>query len=149
MKRRRALCLSAICIIVMFTAAFTIASSEEAVVKDLICQRTDTLSGFYAGNIEKEDAVNKIKSIEMSHLMEEDIENIDLYFRTDIERVKKYSIKDLHITQSDEDIICADVEIEWQSEGLPGEENFTCSYKVICAKEENVYKLAQFFEGGV
>ncbi len=149
MKKRRAVCFSIICLIVIFTTAFAIASGDEAVVKNLIYQRTDTLSGFYSGEIEREDAINKIKSIETSHLMEEDLENIDLYFRTDIERVKKYLIKDLNITQSDKDIICADVAIEWQSEGLSGEETFTCNYKVICLKEENVYKLAQFFEGSV
>lgn len=149
MKKRRLVCIAAVSLIVIFTTAFAIAGSEEAIVKSLICQRTDTLSGFYAGEIDREYAVEKIKSIETSHLMEEDLQNIDLYFRTDIEQVKKYSITRIDITQSDEDMICADVSIRWQSEGIQGKEEFNCNYSVICCKEENAYKLAQFFEGSV
>lgn len=147
-KKGRKIKVMLVCIIILAAAvsfAFASSLSEKETVKDLIKVRTDTLSGFYAGKIEKEDAVEIINNIESDHLLKEDLQNIDLYFQTDIEQVKEYSFKNIKITDSDDYMICADVTMEWEAEGIDGEEVFSVTYDVICQKDGNNFKLVQFF----
>ncbi len=134
-------------IIAAATVSFVFASSfgEKETVKELISLRTDILGRFYGGEIEKDDAVEMIKKIESGHLLKEDLQNIDLYFQTDIEQVRGYSFEDIIIRQSDEDMICADVTMKWDSEGIAGSETFSATYNVICYKDEDDFKLVQFF----
>lgn len=77
--------------------------------------------------------------------MEEDLQNIELYFQTDIEQVREYSITSIDIEEADEDIIYGYVTIKWKVEGIDGKEEFLYEYSIICSKEDNVYKLEQFF----
>ena len=136
---------SVVVLMVIFCTAIASAGGEEAVVRELICRRTDTLSGFYAGEIDKKEAVETIQSIESGHLMEEDLQNIELYFQTDIEQVREYFITSIDIEEADEDIIYGYVTIKWKVEGIAGKEEFLYEYSIICSKEDNVYKLEQFF----
>ena len=69
------------------------------------------------------------------------------YFRTDIEQVKEYEIRNVDFTLKDGDVLCAVVKIEWLAEGLEGEERFETTHSVICEKQtgESDYKLVHFF----
>ena len=74
-----------------------------------------------------------------------DIENLEKYFQCDLEQVRGYKIRDIKVTYSDKDVICANATIDWAAEGLKGADNFVHTYSIICEKEENLYKMAQFF----
>ena len=69
-----------------------------------------------------------LEEIETDLLKKEDMSNIDLYFRTDIEQVRGYSFEDVSVTLSDGEMICAKVTIKWNSEGLQGSEEFCHTY---------------------
>ena len=131
--------------LIALSGVFAAGRSDADIVKELITVRTDTLSGFYAGEIERKDAMETINSIEGDHLLKEDLQNIDLYFRTDIEQVKEYSFEKITVTEAEDEMICADVTMKWKAEGLDGEESFTVTYDVICEKDGDSYKLVQFF----
>lgn len=132
-------------VIVLITTAFAIANSNEDIVKDLICQRTDTLGLYYAGKINKKEAMTKISSITTDFLKEEDLANLEKYFQCDLEQLVDYKITEINVNYSDDEVICAMVNIDWKANGLKGEDNFSHTYSVICKKEEKMYKLAQFF----
>lgn len=130
---------------VLFATLFASADSDEEIIKNLICERTDTLSYYYAGLADKKDTMAKISDITTDFLREEDLGNLERYFQCDIEQVVDYKIRDIKVNYSDEDVICAEVVVDWESNGLRGMDNFSNTYSVICKKEENIYKLAQFF----
>lgn len=130
---------------VLFATLFASADSDEEIIKNLICERTDTLSYYYAGLADKKDTMAKISDITTDFLREEDLGNLERYFQCDLEQVVDYKIRDIKVNYSDEDVICAEVVVDWKSNGLRGMENFSNTYSVICKKEENIYKLAQFF----
>lgn len=136
---------ASVCMLIAVSSIFASARSEEEILKDIISARTDILNDFYSGRIEKEEAIERITAIEGDNLLQEDIENIEKYFRTDIERIKKYSFKNIVVTKSKENMICADVTMTWDTEGTGGEESYESMYDVICYKEEKSYKLVQFF----
>ena len=73
-------------------------TARRPLFRDLISQRTDTMAGFYAGEIGRDEAIETIAYMETDLLMQTDIENIDRYFRTDIEQVKKYQFEHIRIT---------------------------------------------------
>ena len=77
---------------VLMTTAFALAGSEEKIVEDLINERTTTLNSYYDGGMQREEAREKIREIETGNLMEQDLENIDLYFQTDIDRIKEFEL---------------------------------------------------------
>lgn len=130
---------------VLFATLFASADSDEEIIKNLICERTDTLSYYYAGLADKKDTMAKISDITTDFLREEDLGNLERYFQCDLEQVVDYKIRNIKVNYSDEDVICAEVVVDWESDGLRGIENFSNTYSVICKKEENIYKLAQFF----
>ena len=130
---------------VLFATLFASADSDEEIIKNLISERTDTLSYYYAGLADKKDTMAKISDITTDFLREEDLGNLERYFQCDLEQVVDYKIRDIKVNYSDEDVICAEVVVDWKSNGLRGMENFSNTYSVICKKEENIYKLAQFF----
>lgn len=144
MKRRYKAALLASVVILACTAIAS-ADTEADVVTDLVAARTDAMSGFFAGELTREEALETLEEIETDLLKKEDMSNIDLYFRTDIEQVRGYSFEDVSVTLSDGEMICAKVTIKWNSEGLQGSEEFCHTYDVICIKEGNRYKLAQFY----
>jgi predicted regulator of amino acid metabolism with ACT domain len=128
----------------LIASAFSAQEGDTEIVKGLISQRIDVLSGFYAGEIDKENAIEKIKEIESGNLLDEDIKNLDKYFQTDIDEVKKYEILTVEITESDEELIAANVTVYWDSMGIAGSECFQQEYRVICSKIDEEYKLLQF-----
>ena len=134
-----------ILVCVLITTVIASANSSEKIVEDLICQRTDVLSLYYAGELNKKDTIEKIKEITTSHLRQSDIENLEKYFQCDLEQVRGYKIRDIKVTYSDKDVICANATIDWAAVGFKGADNFVHTYSIICEKEENLYKMAQFF----
>ena len=134
-----------ILVCVLITTVIASANSSEKIVEDLICQRTDVLSLYYAGELNKKDTIEKIKEITTSHLRQSDIENLEKYFQCDLEQVRGYKIRDIKVTYSDKDVICANATIDWAAEGFKVADNFVHTYSIICEKEENLYKMAQFF----
>jgi len=125
-KRREYIIITAAVLgLIALSSVFASARTDEDIIRELVSLRTDTLSGF--------------------HLLKEDLQNIDLYFQTDIEQVKEYSFEKISVTKSEEDMICADVTMEWEAEGIDGTDNFTVTYNVICQKDKESYKLVQFF----
>lgn len=139
------LCIIILLMCLILGTAYAMANSNEQIVEKLITQRTDTLSLYYSGQVGKDETKEKIKNITTDFLLDEDLENIEAFFQSEVDQVRGYKITDIDVTQADEDMICAYVTIDWETEGLKGEDNFTYKYSTICKKEENFYKLAQFF----
>ena len=104
MKKRIWVIILTVCGTVGLATALAAGDSQEAIIRDLISQRTDTMAGFYAGEIGRDEAIETIAYMETDLLMQTDIENIDRYFRTDIEQVKKYQFEHIRITDSHEDM---------------------------------------------
>ena len=132
MKRKHIAVTAVVIAAVLMTTAFALAGSEEKIVEDLINERTTTLNSYYDGGMQREEAREKIREIETGNLMEQDLENIDLYFQTDIDRIKEFELLSVKITESSEDMICADVYIKWDVETVTGNDSFMCDYSVIC-----------------
>ena len=131
--------------VVIMASVHANANSSERIVEDLICKRIDTLNMYYTGQIEALETKEIIEDITAGFLRDADINNIDTYFQTEIEPIKRYDITKIDITKEDETMICAYVTIEWEAESLKGEDNFTHIYSVICENEKKSYKLLQFF----
>lgn len=133
------------CFILVTTTAIAMPTSEERIIEDLITTRNETLSEFYDGGLSIEEAGKTIKEIESGLLMEQDLDNLERYFQTDIDQVDGFEIKNIEVTKSDEDMICATVFIKWDIETVTGSDSFLCDYSVIVKKEKNSYKLVQFY----
>lgn len=145
MKRKYFAAAAIVIAAVLTTTAFAMAGSDEKIVEDLINKRTVTLNDYYDGDMQREEARQIISDIETGTLMEQDLDNIDRYFQTDIDRIKEFDLVSVKITEADEDMICADVNIKWDVETVTGNDSFMCDYDVILVKEGEAYKLAQFF----
>ena len=144
-KRKIKYAAAIIAAFLFFGCAAAFPGSEEAIVESLVRQRTDAMAGFFAGQVGREEAIETLNYVETDLLREKDVANIDAYFRTDIEQVRAYEFESIRITDAEDELICAEVTIKWESEGLEGKEEFSHTYDVICVYEENRYKLAQFY----
>ena len=68
-KRREYIIITAAVLgLIALSSVFASARTDEDIIRELVSLRTDTLSGFYAGEIEREDAIKIINSIEGDHL---------------------------------------------------------------------------------
>ena len=121
------------------------ANSDEKIVEELICARTDALGLYYAGQARKDETIEAINKCTMSYLRDSDLANIDRYFQSDVDQLIDYKITDIKVKEAQDEFIIATATINWQSKTLKGEENFTHTYSIICEKEKNLYKLSQFF----
>ncbi len=139
------LCIFIVLLCIVLATVYAMAGSNEQIVERLIRQRTDTLRLYYSGQADKSDTKKVIENITTDYLRDEDLMNIDRYFHSEVDQVRAYEILDIDVFSADEDIICAYVTINWKAEGLDGKDDFTYKYSTICKKEENLYKLAQFF----
>ena len=133
------------CFILVTTTALAMPGTEERIIKDLITTRNETLSEFYDGGLSIKEAGETIKEIEGGSLMQQDLDNLERYFQTDIDRVEGFEIKKIYVTKNDNDMICADVSIRWDMETITGPESYLCDYSVIVEKEKNSNKLVQFY----
>ena len=138
-------CIIIVLICIILATVYAMANSKEQIVEKLITKRTDALSLYYSGYADKEDTKTIIEKITTDYLRDEDLANIDRFFQSDLEQINGYKITKIDITSADEDVICAYVTIDWNSQNYEEEENFIHTYSTICKKEENLYKLAQFF----
>lgn len=120
---------------------------KEDTVRELVSRRTDAMSGYFASKLSYWEAGRQLREIEEGRLLEEDLKSMREYFRTDIEQVREYEILNVDFTVKKEDVLCAIVEIQWETEGLGGVECFSGDYSVICEKNQDaeVYKLVHFF----
>ena len=120
---------------------------KEDTVRELVSRRTDAMSGYFSSKLSYWEAGRQLRKMEEGRLLEEDLKNMREYFRTDIEQVREYEILNVNFTMKEEDILCATVEIQWETEGLDGVDCFTEFYSVICERnpEEDEYKLVHFF----
>lgn len=129
------------------SSGIAFSDQQEDIVADLVCRRTDAMSGYFASKLSYWEAGTLLRETEAGNLLETDLKKMREFFRTDIEQVKEYEIRNVDFTLKDEDILCAVVEIEWLAEGLDGEDRFETTHSVICEKQEGEsdYKLVHFF----
>ena len=132
-------------IVGLATAMASGGRDEEQIVEELISKRTDAMSRFYASEIDLKEAETLLKETEKGSLLEKDIENLRSYFRTDIEPVIKYQFTEIEFTEKEEDLLCADVTMDWETGGMEKNEKIRAYYSVICEKEGDSFKLVQFF----
>ena len=141
-RKKKILAVLTAALIVIFLSSGSDIKGEMA---DLIRERTDVLNGYFCGQINYYDALARIGQVEKGRLLEEDILAMREIFQTDIEEVTGYKIRDIEITNSDEELVCAVVNIAWEVSGTDGEEEIEGIYSVIMEKDEKSYKLVQFF----
>ncbi len=120
-------------------------SDVKGEMAELIRARTDTMNGYFCGQINYYDALRQIEQVEKGRLLEEDILAMREFFQTDIEEVTEYEITDIEITNADEELVCAVVTIGWEVSGAAESEKIEQIYSVIMEKDEKNYKLVQFF----
>ena len=129
------------------SSGIAFSNQEKNIVEELVCRRTDAMSGYFASKLSYWEAGTQLRETEAGNLLETDLKKMRDYFRTDIEQVKDYEIRNVDFTLKDGDVLCAVVKIEWLAEGLEGEERFETTHSVICEKQtgESDYKLVHFF----
>lgn len=132
-------------VIGLATAMASAGGDDEQIVEELISKRTDAMSRFYASEINLKEAETLLKETEKGLLLETDLENLKNYFRTDIEPVTEYHFVGIEFTEKEEDLLCADVTMDWETAGMEGSERTRAYYSVICEKEGDSFKLVQFF----
>ena len=125
--------------------ALASAGDDEDVVKTLISKRTDAMNGFFASELNYKEAEALLVEAEAGRLLEEDLQHLKDYFRTDIEYIESYQISQVEFTEAEENLLCANVTIDWELEGMQGEERYRCDYSVICEKYGDTFRLVQFF----
>lgn len=117
----------------------------------LVGQRIEIMDAFFNGDLNIREASEALRRIEHGRLLQEDLSSFESYFQTDVERILHYQITVPEITYRDENVITALVQVEWTTEGIPAEEEDTAVcretayYSVILEKNENSYKIVQFF----
>ena len=132
-------------IVLLLSTVMASGSGPESEITMLVTQRTDIMNEYFGGHILYKEAAERIDKIEKGRLLEEDLEAMKSFFQTDIEEITDYKIKAVDITDIDETLICAVVTIEWELYGTNGKEHMEEIYSVIAQKQENSYKLVQFF----
>ena len=130
---------------VLIAAILSSGSGIKGEITELVEARTDIMNGYFCGHINYYEAIGQIKKIEKGHLLEEDIQSMRDFFQTDIEEVSEYEISDIELTNTDENLVCAVVTIDWTVSGPSGKEEIQEIYSVIMEKDEKNYKLVQFF----
>ena len=137
--------LLAVLVAALLILVLTSGSDIETDMADLVRARTDIMNGYFCGHINYSDALEKIKEIEKGRLLEEDIQAMRDFFQTDIEEVNEYEIREVLLTNQDEEVVSGFVTVDWKVSGIDGKENFEQIYSVIMEKDEKNYKLIQFF----
>lgn len=142
-----AVLLIAAAVFVLFTAAAQ--SESEKIIKQLICERTDTMNEYFDGGTSYKEACVNLTSIEKGKLLADDIESLRSYFATDIEEVKSYKISEIEVNYEDEDVICAFVGMEWEIKCVDelyrhsDTAKIEAGYSVIAEQCDGAFKLVQ------
>ena len=132
--------------VLIYTSAGAAAEeNNDETVRRLVSMRTDAMNGYFASELSYWEAGDMLREAETGRLLHEDLKCLKQYFRTDIEEVTAYEIKEVIFSYESSDLLCAVVKIHWKTAGIEGEESFTLDYSAICEKEEEKFKLVQFF----
>lgn len=132
-------------VVLLFSTIMASGTGPEGEISALVRQRTDAMNEYFCGQILYKEAAERIEQAETGRLLNEDLTAMRDFFQTDIEEITDYKIKAVDITDIDETLICAVVTIEWELYGTNGKEHMEEIYSVIAQKQENSYKLVQFF----
>ena len=132
-------------VVLLFSTIMASGTGPEGEISALVRQRTDAMNEYFFGQILYKEAAERIEQAETGRLLNEDLTAMRDFFQTDIEEITDYKIKAVDITDIDETLICAVVTIEWELYGTNGKEHMEEIYSVIAQKQENSYKLVQFF----
>lgn len=135
-------------IIVVILTSLSFAGTEKE-LSEIICKRIDTMGDFYKQKISYTDAINILSEIEKGRLLNADIDNLTLYYRTDLDRIDEYEITNVKITSQDSSIICAEATILFKIQGLGNistlrKEKNKFSYSLIFEKCDEKLYLVQF-----
>jgi len=141
----RAVAAASACLVLFTSAGVSVKTPEEVIVRQLVSQRNEAMSRYFASEISCWEAGQELREVETGRLLEEETASLREYFRTDIDQVMVFEIREVDFSYISEDLLCAVVQIRWETAGLEGEECFTEDYSVICEKVGNSFKLVQFF----
>lgn len=139
------------CLLAAASFLLSAVGSSESIVKELISRRIDVMDGYFSGQSTYKEACRSMEELESGQLLEEDKESFKNYFGTDIEKILDYTISEVEINYEDEYVICAFVAVDWTLQGADdlyrasGKQKKSVGYSVICEKEDNCFKLVQFY----
>lgn len=120
-------------------------SHDQNIIRHLIMTRIDAMNLFYASEMSYIEASGELRKVEGGHLLEEDTTNLRRYFRTDIDDIQDYSISRIELKDRTDNLLSAEVDIQWNVTGLDGPEMFENTYFAMCEKDGEKFKLTEFF----
>ena len=120
-------------------------SHDQNIIRHLIKTRIDAMNLFYASEVSYMEASAELRRVEAGHLLEEDSTNLRRYFRTDIEEIQTYTISRIELKDHTDNLLSAEVDIQWNVTGLDGPEQFKNTYFAMCEKDGEKFKLTEFF----
>lgn len=135
-------------ILILIFAILTSMSYNETgkeLVEDAIYERQDAMRMYFASEIDYWEAAAMLEKVEAGNLLEKDKQYLKDYFRTDIEKVEECEILNTELTLMSSDLVCATVEILWETEGLEGTEETSAFYSIILENQGDSFKLVHFF----
>ena len=118
---------------------------NQNIVRQLITARIDAMNHFYASEVSYMEASAELRRVEAGQLLEEDSTNLRRYFRTDIEEIQTYTISRIELKDRTDNLLSAEVDIQWNVTGLDGPEMFENTYFAMCEKDGEKVKLTEFF----
>lgn len=144
--RRQLQVLLLLALILSMTTAFAFAGNEKDELHFLIAQRTEAMNGYFSSQLGYQQAKAMLQEVEADQLLARDLADLHAYFRTDIELIEQVEIEEIEITESDAQLLCARVRMNWQVAGMDGEtETISHTYSAIARRSEGSLKLVHFF----
>ena len=132
-------------------AGFSYAEREMAdenaakAVEMLVMERTEAMNGYFAGDVQYLQASERLREMEAGELLEEDLEALHAWERTDIEIIEAFEILEVVLMELTEERIAAQVTVDWIVRGIEGKDHFSVTYQAVCEKQGETLKLVKFF----
>lgn len=135
-----------ICALVIFllTAGMTAApNTDTETMKELITERVDVLSRYYASAVDKEETRTRLEGIEADKLLRNDLMLMNAYENTDMDRILEAEVKIVSCRRLAYGIIKGHAEITYAMEGYDGRRVERHTYFYTAERADEKPKLTQ------
>ena len=135
------LALAAVCCIAAFILMGAARDPQQQMVENLLKTRTDVMENVLFGKITYEEGKEQLKEIEGETLYRKDLQSLQQYEATDLDRVLDMEILSF-VRKSDlYGIMTFATELRWTCEGYEGVYHETGKYQISVAEKEDRYRL--------
>ncbi len=129
--------------LIIFTAASSIPTDDNGIIKELMETRIDILSYYYGGKMDFHDARENMAKITAEGLFTDDVALMEGFNNTEVDQITDYNLEILSCQRTSYGIIKGEARVHWFLRGNEGHWETEEEYYFTASTDEKATKLTQ------